>query len=273
MIIKKKYTNIKKVTEEVQEQPVIEEVQQQTNEIPQKIKETTEEIEPAEIEVPEEKETAPKKEKKKKKTMEDLDITLENIKFDPREERREGTRRRGYRRTQDRNIVSRAQKDAETIKEAAKKEGYEAGIANATKDLNDFRSKFSEFFNYKDEVINKVSDCIMDVSVEIAKKIINKTVETDREYIIPMIKGIVEEINKTENKITLKVMPKDVEIVRDNVEQIFSGNYFDAAISVIPDNEVKDGGVIVETSNGIIDASVATQLAIIEKVFKKKEES
>ncbi|MBQ9246538.1 hypothetical protein IJ182_09760, partial [bacterium] len=212
-------------------------------------------------------------EKKQKKNIEDLDLTIENIQFEQREERREGTRRRGYRRTQDRNIVSRAQKDAESIKEVAKKEGYEAGISNAAKDIEELKDKFAEFFNYKDEVFGKVSDCILDVSVEIAKKIINKTIETDREYIIPMIKGVVEEINKTENKITLKVMPKDVEIVKDKISDIFSGNYFEAAISVIPDKEVKDGGVIVETSNGIIDASIETQLAIIEKVFAKKEES
>ena len=113
----------------------------------------------------------------------------------------------------------------------------------------------------------------MDVAVEIEKKIINKTVETDKEYIIPMIKGVVEEINKTENKIVLKVMPKDVEIVKDKVLEIFKDNGFEATISVIPDKEIKDGGVIVETSNGIIDASIETQIKIIEQVFKKKEES
>ena len=67
-------------------------------------------------------------------------------------------------------------------------------------------------------------------------------------------------------------MPKDVEIVRDKVSEIFSGNYFEAKISVVPDSDVKDGGVIVETSNGLIDASINTQLTIIEKALKKQEE-
>ena len=209
----------------------------------------------------------------KNNNIEDLDLSLENIKFEQREERREGTRRRGYRRTEDRNIVSRAQQDALAIKEEAKKEGYEEGLASAKNDIDDLKVKFTEFFNYKTEVYEKVSDCIFDVSMEIARKIINKQVETDKEYIISMIKGVVEEIHKTENKITLKVMPKDVEIVRDKIPEIFSGEYFEAKISVIPDNEIKEGGVIVETSNGIIDATLETQLSIIEKALKKKEES
>ena len=278
MIIKKKYTTIKKAIDEIQEQqnPNDSAVQQDAAEnIQQPIAEENSSLENAESDdssSADEKELK-KQDKKRKKAAEDLDLTLENIKFEQREERREGTRRRGYRRTQDRNIITRAQKEAEVIKEAAKKEGYNDGVENANQDIAELKGKFTEFFNIKDEVFNKVSDCIFDISVEIAKKIINKSVETDREYIIPMIKGVVEEVNKTENKIILKVMPKDVEIVKDNVSSIFSDNFVEAAITVIPDNEIKDGGVIVETSNGLVDASIETQLAIIEKAFKKQDES
>ena len=275
MIIKKKYTtiNVQKTVqqEQIQEIPAVDfpENAQPENTAEEKIAETSEE----QNDITEENVPAPKKEAKKKKSMDDLDLTLDNIKFEPREERREGTRRRGYRRTQDRNIVSRAQKDAEVIRESAKKDGYNAGIEAAEKDLQELRGKLAEFLNIKNEVFDKVSEGIMDISVEIAKKIINKTVETDREYIIPMIRGVVEEVNRTENKIVLRVMPKDAEIVKDNISEIFSENNTEAAISVVPDKEIKEGGVIIETSNGIIDASIETQLAIVEKAFKKKEES
>lgn len=261
MIIKKKYTVVKKINEQQEEKaPVVDELIKDLQVKEEKVSLPKEAVKQEPVEV------------KKKKKNEDLDLTLENIKFEQREERREGTRRRGYRRTQDRNIVSRAQQDAETIKEVAKKDGYQEGINLAQKDLDNLKEKFAEFFNYKEEVYEKVSECIMDISIEIARKIINKEVEADKEYIIPIIKGAVEEVNKTENKITLKVMPKDVEIVRDKITDIFSGNYFEAKISVIPDNEIKDGGVVVETSNGLIDASIETQLAIIEKALKKQEE-
>lgn len=206
------------------------------------------------------------------KTNSDFDLTLENIKFEPREERREGTRRRGYRRTQDRNIVSRAQAEAVSIKEAAKQEGYQEGINQAVKDVEELKVKFEEFYNYKEEVYERVSGCIMEIALEIAKKIINKEIETDKEATLSIIKGAVEEVNKTENKITLKVMPKDVEIVRDKVPEIFEGNYIEAKISVIPDPSIKEGGVIVETSNGLIDASIETQIAIIEKALKSNKE-
>ena len=68
-------------------------------------------------------------------------------------------------------------------------------------------------------------------------------------------------------------MPQDVELVRDMVPEIFSGNYFEAKITVIPDEKIKQGGVVVETSNGLIDATIDTQLAIIAKALNGKEEN
>lgn len=280
MIIKKKYTNITKTINT--EEPVSGELIQPSEIVEDKtvniVQETEKENIIQEEQVKKESDEEQKSEEQneeenKKKKMLDLDISINDITFEQREERREGTRRRGYRRTQDRNIVSRAQKDAQSIKEVAKQDGYKEGIAQAQKDIEDLKSKFAEFYNYKDEVFEKVSECIMDISVEIAKKIINKEIESDKTALLSMIKGVVEEINKTENKITLKVMPKDVELVRDKVPELFSGNYFEAKISVVPDNNIKEGGVIVETSNGIIDATIETQLAIMEQALKVQKES
>lgn len=211
------------------------------------------------------------KEEETPENIRDLDLSLDNITFEQREERREGSRRRGYRRSQDRNILTRAQQEAVSIREAAKKEGYEDGIKNAGKDLEEIKEKLAQFFDCSNEVYEKVSGCILDIAVQIAKKIIKKEIDENQEYIIPIIKEMIEDINKTENKIIIKVMPKDAEIVQDRIEEIFSGKNFEAKISVIPDNSVKDGGVIIETSNGIADASISTQLAIIEQALKKQE--
>ncbi len=209
----------------------------------------------------------------KNEDIDDLDLAVENIKFEPREERREGTRRRGYRRTQDRNLLSRAQQEALSIKEAAKQEGYEEGLNSSKSDLENLKNKIIEFFDYKNEVFDRVSECIYDIALEIAKKIIKNEIETNKEAVIPIIKEVISEINKTENKITLKVMPKDVELVKDKVGDIFSSNHIEAKITVIPDNNIKDGGVILETSNGIVDATIETQMAIIEKALKTGKES
>ena len=253
MIIKKKFASVKTVAEE----NIIEEVTQQVVQEEQVVDM------PSIDEVLAEEEKSP---------IEELNLSLENVKFEQREERREGSRRRGYRRSQDRNIISRAQNEAIQIKETAKQEGYQAGIDKAVSDIEELKSKFAEFYNYKDALFEKVSGCIMDISVEIAKKIIKKEIEADKDTTISIIKGALEEVNRTENKITLKVMPKEVEIVKDKLPEIFADNTFEAKILVVPDVNISEGGVIIETSNGLIDATVQTQLAIIEKALGNKQE-
>ena len=64
---------------------------------------------------------------------------VENIDFTQRQERRRGSRRRGYRRIDDRNLVSRAQEEAETIKKSAFEEGYRKGLEQAASDMEAFR--------------------------------------------------------------------------------------------------------------------------------------
>ena len=65
---------------------------------------------------------------------------LDNIDFTQREERRRGDRRRGYRRIDDRNLVSRAQEEAGTIKASAAQEGYQAGLEKAQEDIQQVRT-------------------------------------------------------------------------------------------------------------------------------------
>ena len=54
----------------------------------------------------------------------DVPVNFEDIVFNSRQERRQGSRRRGYRRVDDRNTVSRAQEEANSIREQAVIEGH-----------------------------------------------------------------------------------------------------------------------------------------------------
>ena len=65
-------------------------------------------------------------------------FNLDNIDFKQRNERRRGDRRRGFRRIDDRNLISRAREEADAIREAAAKEGYQAGLSQANDDIAAF---------------------------------------------------------------------------------------------------------------------------------------
>lgn len=194
-------------------------------------------------------------------------INLDEIDFEQREERRRGDRRRGYRRIDERNLVSRAHEEANLIKKQARDDGYNEGIKDAKNDLADFKEALNVFYSAKDDAYNKLSDDILSISLSIAKKIIKTELQTNNEAIINMISEVLGEVSKDEHKITLIVSKRDLNQVKDRLSEIIKINNIEAKVNVVEDEEVQEGGVIVKTTSGIVDASITSQLKLIEEAL------
>lgn len=208
-----------------------------------------------------------KPEPQKEITEEDL-FSLDNIDFKQRQERRKGDRRRGFRRVDDRNLISRAREEADAIRESAVKEGYQAGMEQASEDLQQIRETFAAFMNAKQEVYEQIAPDILEISVDIAQKIIKKEVSEDPQVLVNNIVDVLKSLSKDENKIALRVNPVQVDVVKQQVPEILTIAGLDARVSVLADEEVSEGGCLVTTSNGVVDATVETQLSVICEALK-----
>ncbi len=193
---------------------------------------------------------------------------IDNLDFTQRIERRSGTRRRGYRRIDDRKLVSRAKDEADAIKKAAFDEGFKAGIDKANADLDEFRGKLKAFLTAKKEVFEYIAPDILEISVDIAKKIIKKEVTLDPQIVMNIILDILKSVSKTEPKILIKVNPAEVQFVKDNMPNAVYELGVEAKVNVVGDENIQDGGCIFETSNGIVDASIDAQIEIIKKALR-----
>ena len=193
---------------------------------------------------------------------------IDKIDFTQRQERRRGDRRRGYRRIDDRNLISRAQEEADQIKESAAKEGYKAGLEEARNDILDLRESIANFISAKKEVFEYIAPDILEISVEIARKIIKKELEQDPQAIITMILEVMENLSKDETKITIRVNPMQADLVREELPKALSAKGTEARITVTADDSVETGGCVFLTSNGIIDAGLDTQLEILKEALK-----
>lgn len=196
-------------------------------------------------------------------------INFDNVDFEQRSERRQGSRRRGYRRIDDRNLISRAQEEAISIKEVAAKEGHKIGIEAAKDDIKKLHEAIEEFFTFKDKVYSEVSEGILDISLEIAKKIINTEISVNPDILLNIISGILKDNGKGEDRIVIKVKPDDVNFVKSHIPELISNTQFEAKIAVISDSNIDIGGAIIETGNGLVDGSIETQLEIVKEAFKK----
>jgi len=193
---------------------------------------------------------------------------IDKIDFTQRQERRRGDRRRGYRRIDDRNLISRAQEEADQIKESAAKEGYRAGLEEAKQDIEQLRNSIANFVSAKKEVFEYIAPDILEISVDIARKIIKKEIEQNPEAIVGMILEVMENISKEETKITVKVNPMQADLVREELPKAIAQKGTEARITVIADESVETGGCIFQTNNGIIDAGLETQIEILKEALR-----
>lgn len=220
--------------------------------------------------VEETKEEQVQKEPEVKVEEEKIDLfNLDNIDFKQRQERRRGDRRRGFRRIDDRNLISRAREEAQNIKEAAAKEGYQEGLMQAKADLQDVKNAIASFAGAKQEVFEYIAPDILEISVEIAQKIIKKELQQDPTIIIDNIMEILKGLSKEETKITLRVNPAQVSLLKSEIPSVMSNVGLDAKVLIVPDDAIMEGGCMVTTTNGVIDATIETQLAIISEALKE----
>lgn len=221
-------------------------------------------------------EITPKKEAEKEEPVEKVKVEqekidlfdLENINFSQRQERRRGDRRRGYRRIDDRNLISRAQEEAGTIRDNAAKEGYKAGIEKAQTDIEQMRNSLTSFLSAKQEVFEYIAPDILEISIDIAKKIVKHEIQQSPELILDKILDVLKTLSRDETKVSIKVNPSEAGVVKGNVPELISSLGLDIRVSVIADENVEAGSCILLTSNGIVDATVETQLEIIKEAFK-----
>ena len=193
---------------------------------------------------------------------------VDNFDFLQRDERRRGDRRRGYRRIDDRNLVSRAQMEATSIKETAIKDGYNKGLEQAQADIEELRESLREFFSYKEKVAKDIARDVLEIALDVAQTIIKKEVEQDKEILLNTVVDILKSNVKSDERVTLKVSPEDVEFVRMSIPDMLSIAQTEAKISVIAQDNIEKGSVIVETSSGVVDASFKTQLDVLREAFK-----
>ena len=208
------------------------------------------------------------KQKTELDTIEEFEkIDISEIEFKERVERRRGDRRKGYRRIDERALVSRAQEEARSIRELAAKEGYKNGLENAQKEVEKLKAALEDFLSSKYEIYDELMPHILEISLEVAKKIIKKEVELSDDVLKNIINEVLGELTNSDEKITIKVAPDDIDFARASLPEIIQTNRLDTKVAIVPDESIEKGSCVVVSSNGVVDANFSTQLQIIQNAF------
>ena len=161
-------------------------------------------------------------------------------------------------------IVGEAEARRASIIEAAHGEGFRHGLAEWDQALQAvLEAQQSLNVKYEPEIIR--------MAVKIAGKIIGQELKTRPETIVSITRECLRGV-RHEHALTLRVNPAHVDEVQRNVSSLVETLGPSRRIQVQPDSSVEPGGCVVESSVGVVDARLETQLRCLEEILLRVAE-
>ena len=168
------------------------------------------------------------------------------------------------------DIIEAAEKEAQQIVEEAKKafqeekkRGYQLGLEEGKVKISEqMLDTVSNTINYYE----KNQEDIVDIIIQTIKRILGEFEEG--ELVTRLVKNALE-VAKNQEHVTLVVHPKSEAFLRERMEEIMKAYPSIEFIDIVTDNRQKEGGCLLKTEIGVVDASLDVQLESIRNSLKK----
>ena len=171
------------------------------------------------------------------------------------------------RRKQDEQLVESTRSDSYET-------GYREGMARAEQEIKEaYERKIAEAesvlrqaYQAKEQLIQEAEPFVVSLSCAVAEKIIQKQLSVEPEIVLELARKTLSR-KRESGTITLCVSPEQFAYVHAAREELSLAVDSQAELQIIPDSSVNDGGCVVRSALGSIDARIDTQLTEIKKAL------
>lgn len=142
------------------------------------------------------------------------------------------------------------------------KSGIEAGTKRADAMLRRLSDTLNELDELRRSMIRQTEHQIVQLAVEMARRILRREVQTDNDLLCAMARVALDRLGGTVPA-TIRLNPEDYQTILARQGGSWAGNH----VNVVADQAVGRGGCMVESSFGFIDASVEAQFRVLEQAL------
>ena len=142
------------------------------------------------------------------------------------------------------------------------KEGFEKGLEQVNKLISQLEVITRDVDECKRNILENAKHDIVDLSVMIAEKVVKTTCAKQRDIVVRNAEYALG-LLKEKSPVVIKVNLADLDIAREYRSMLL--NNFDKveSIKISDDMSVEQGGCVVESNSGGVDANIPTQLSSI----------
>jgi flagellar assembly protein FliH len=167
----------------------------------------------------------------------------------------------------------RASKIEREAYEKGFRSGEEAGMEMGRKKMELQIQKFSEILEeltiLREKIFLSVEENILELALAVARKVIHHEVRSEREVAINVVKAALKAAILSE-KVTIKLNPLDLDTAVEHKADLMDHIDGSPKVKLEKDEGVGQGGCVIETAYGNIDARLEEQMAEVEKVLEKE---
>lgn len=160
--------------------------------------------------------------------------------------------------------------DLARVEEEARRRGLEEGARMAEEA---YRGKLARLERMAEQLaaeraafFERIEPELVRLATSIAEKIIARELETRPETVLDFVRGALLRLRERE-LLRVRVNPRDVEQVRAARGDLMAAVDGVRRLEVVEDRRVDQGGCVVETPNGTLDARVRTQMEEIRRAL------
>lgn len=151
--------------------------------------------------------------------------------------------------------------ESEQVKEAAYRDGYEDGFKQWAEHVAALEDKIHQ-------VQKEMEKMIVPFALNAAKKIVLREIELAPDVIVDIVTGSLKAVSQ-HKKIVIYVNKKDLQILEKNKKKLKDVFEHLESLSIRERDDVEEGGCVIETEGGIINAQISNKWQALEEAFKE----
>lgn len=148
--------------------------------------------------------------------------------------------------------------------ETGYEEGYRTGQEEVTRLVERVHTIIQKIIEKRSEIIENTETQIVNLVLMISKKVIKVISENQRNVVINNVLQALRKL-KTRGDVVVRVNLEDLKITSEHVKEFLKLVENVKSITVMEDSTVDQGGCVIETDFGEIDARISSQLNEIEE--------
>lgn len=149
------------------------------------------------------------------------------------------------------------------------KAGFDAAGSRIELLLEALSESVTRLDRLKKEIRHSSEIEIVELALAIARKIVCREVATRKEVIVDIAKEAMKKVEDQE-EIKIKLNPADLEYLQQAGFNLSKFNSSIDNIQIQAEDTIEDGGCIIETGWGEIDARIDRQLQVVEEAFREE---